>query len=309
VQRSETVSPKYHGNIDFIEVVEVEEITMKDPRVIVEIEKLKLPPHLEVIPEAWHFGSDGMPESERRQYQVYMFVGESNNPDSNYYARPLAFSPVVDVSQRLVTRIDYIPTGTTHASENDTRPWEYREGNEYVPEALKIRTDVRPLQIAQPEGTSFSIDSENVLQWQKWSMRVGFNYREGLLLRDIRYEGRPIFYRVSLSEMTVPYADPRAPYHRKQAFDLGDIGAGLTANNLALGCDCLGSITYLNGLVADPKGEPMVKENAICVHEQDSGIGWKHTNYRTGREFLCTKLVPDATVNRALHRCLRGSQP
>ena len=23
-------------------------------------------------------------------------------------------------------------------------------------------------------------------------------------------------------------------------------------------------------------------ENAICLHEQDGGIGWKHTNYRTG---------------------------
>ena len=34
----------------------------------------------------------------------------------------------------------------------------------------------------------------------------------------------------------------QAPYHRKQAFDLGDVGAGLTANELALGCDCLGEI-------------------------------------------------------------------
>jgi primary-amine oxidase len=24
-------------------------------------------------------------------------------------------------------------------------------------------------------------------------------------------------------------------------------------------------------------------DNVICVHEQDAGIGWKHTNYRTGR--------------------------
>jgi hypothetical protein len=22
-------------------------------------------------------------------------------------------------------------------------------------------------------------------------------------------------------------------------------------------------------------------ENAVCLHEQDGGIGWKHTNYRT----------------------------
>ncbi|GKZ37322.1 hypothetical protein AbraIFM66950_008809 [Aspergillus brasiliensis] len=83
--------------------------------------------------------------------------------------------------------------------------------------------------------------------------------------------------------MTVPYADPRSPYHRKQAFDLADVGAGLVANNLSLGCDCLGSITYHDGLISDPSGEPLVKKNAICIHEQDNGIGWKHSNYRTER--------------------------
>lgn len=25
----------------------------------------------------------------------------------------------------------------------------------------------------------------------------------------------------------------------------------------------------------------MKMENCICLHEQDGGIGWKHTNYRT----------------------------
>ena len=276
------MSPKYHGNIDFQEVDQVEKLTMKDPRVMSEIAKLKLPDHLHVIAEAWGFGSDGIVDFER-QYQIYMFVGEKHNPDSNHYARPLTFSPVVDTALMAVTRIDYVPTGTTHKA-SETKPWEYKEPNEYVPEALNIRNDLKPLRVTQPEGTSYSIDSENVLQWQKWSMRVCFNYREGLLLRDVRYDGRPIFYRVSLSEMTVPYADPRKPYHRKQAFDLGDIGAGLVANNLALGCDCLGSITYLDGLVTDPNGEPLVRENAICIHEQDHGIGWKHSNYRTERE-------------------------
>lgn len=278
------MSPKYHGNVDFHEVGAVEELTMKDPRVIAEVAKLQLPDHLCVVAEAWGFGSDGVADYDR-QYQVYMFVGEKGNPDSNHYARPLAFSPVVDTVKMEVIRIDYIPTGTGHKTQK-TQPWRYTEPNEYVPEALKLRQDLKPLQVLQPEGTSYTIDADNVMQWQKWQFRVCFNYREGLLLRDIRYEGRPIFYRISLSEMTVPYADPRSPYHRKQAFDLGDVGAGLVANNLSLGCDCLGSITYLDGLVTDPTGEPLVKPNAICIHEQDNGIGWKHSNYRTEREWV-----------------------
>lgn len=78
------------------------------------------------------------------------------------------------------------------------------------------------------------------MEWEKWSFRVGFNYREGMTLHDIRYDGRSLFYRLSLAEMFVPYGDPRAPYPRKAAFDLGNDGAGLNANNLRLGCDCLG---------------------------------------------------------------------
>ena len=83
--------------------------------------------------------------------------------------------------------------------------------------------------------------------------------------------------------MNIPYADPRHPFHKKSAFDLGDAGAGVMANNLKLGCDCLGAIHYLDGLVSTEKGDALPMENVICIHEQDGGIGWKHTNYRTGR--------------------------
>lgn len=97
------------------------------------------------------------------------------------------------------------------------------------------------------------------------------------------YDGRPIFYRLSASEMTVPYGDPRNPVHRKSAYDFGECGAGQTANNLQLGCDCLGVIHYVDGLGCTPEGDPVVLPNTICVHEQDAGIGWKHTNVRTGK--------------------------
>jgi len=103
------------------------------------------------------------------------------------------------------------------------------------------------------------------------------------VLYNVRYDGRSLFYRLSLSDMNIPYADPRHPFHKKSAFDLGDVGAGLMANDLKLGCDCLGSIHYLSGTLSDENGEPMEMPNIACLHEQDGGIGWKHTNYRTGR--------------------------
>ena len=36
------------------------------------------------------------------------------------------------------------------------------------------------------------------------------------------------------------------PHHRKHAFDLGEYGAGYMSNSLAQGCDCKGSIEYLD---------------------------------------------------------------
>lgn len=63
---------------------------------------------------------------------------------------------------------------------------------------------------------------------------------------------------------------------------VGDAGAGSCANNLALGCDCLGVVKYFSGWLNDGEGNPIPAENVICVHEQDGGIGWKHTNHRTG---------------------------
>lgn len=48
----------------------------------------------------------------------------------------------------------------------------------------------------------------NLVKWQKWHIRVGFNAREGLVLHRVAWEDggriRPILYRASLAEMTVP---------------------------------------------------------------------------------------------------------
>src|SRR6478609_986718 len=105
-----------------------------------------------------------------------------------------------------------------------------------------------------------------------------FTPRECAVLHDVHYDGRSVLYRLSLSEMTVPYGDPRPPFHRKQAFDLGDAGAGQAANSLTLGCDCLGVIQYLDAMLVTSEGTPYVAKNVVCIHEQDNGVGWKHTD-------------------------------
>lgn len=73
---------------------------------------------------------------------------------------------------------------------------------------------------------------------------------------------------------------PRAPSH--SAFDAGDYGLGLAANSLELGCDCLGHVHYFDGVCNDSKGQPYVIKNAVCLHEEDYGLLWKHVDYRWG---------------------------
>ncbi|THU79486.1 hypothetical protein K435DRAFT_823888 [Dendrothele bispora CBS 962.96] len=149
------------------------------------------------------------------------------------------------------------------------------------------RTDVKPLQITQPEGVSFKVNGHQ-LEWQGWKMHVAFSHREGVVLSTITYtdyatgELRPILYRLSLVEMVVPYGSPEGPHPRKFAFDSGEYGMGTMANELSLGCDCLGKIHYLPGSYTSHSGNPVIIKNVICIHEEDSGVLWKHTDFRPG---------------------------
>ncbi|KIY50447.1 peroxisomal copper amine oxidase [Fistulina hepatica ATCC 64428] len=150
---------------------------------------------------------------------------------------------------------------------------------------FKVRGDVTPLHILQPEGVSFRMNG-NVLEWQNWKMHIAFHHREGVVLSTVTYNDngdvRPLFYRLSLAEMVVPYGAPEHPHPRKFAFDAGEYGMGTMANELSLGCDCLGQIHYLPGAFVSHSGSAFVIKNVICIHEEDNGVLWKHTDYRPG---------------------------
>ena len=267
----------------------IEKNALDDEGVKAEISKLQLPEGTIVCADPWIYGSDGANDNERL-YQVFLYMRDPSNAselDSNHYAFPLPISPVLDCNTCKVIRIDIMPTG----KDNTIKPiskWTPVPANEYIHEYQDLRTDLKPLQVVQPEGASFTITpignaTLHNLYWQKWNMQIHHNAREGPVLFNITYDNRPLIFRLSLSDMNIPYADPRHPFHKKSAFDLGDAGAGATANNLQLGCDCLGHIAYLSSTISDDKGQPTHLENCICIHEQDGGIAWKHTNYRTGR--------------------------
>jgi primary-amine oxidase len=94
---------------------------------------------------------------------------------------------------------------------------------------------------------------------------------------------RPVLFRAAVSEMVVPYGHPGPMHAWKSAFDAGEWGLGRMANSLTLGCDCLGEIRYFDDVFADEKGRPHTRTNAICMHEEDYGILWKHVDLVSGR--------------------------
>jgi primary-amine oxidase len=149
------------------------------------------------------------------------------------------------------------------------------------PHAVPARTDLKPIEITQPEGASFTVDG-NQITWADWSFRFGFDVREGLTLHQLSLRDgdreRPVVYRASVAEMVVPYADPSPVRYWQNYFDQGEYLFGRYTNSLELGCDCLGEIKYFDVAIADEDGHPRVMKNAICLHEEDYGVLWKHTD-------------------------------
>lgn len=311
VERNVLMDSSVHGTNDPEEVYAIEEAVLKFPEVQDALAKLDLPPSTQIVCDPWIYGTDTTAsrlrmiadfwtgsdsinkadvDTDVRLMQCYLYARDPSNPDepdSCHYAFPLPVSPVISPVDFRLYRIDVLPTSLNHIAK-PLGPLKLGPANEYIPEAqAQLRNDLKPLQVVQPEGASFTVgkfsDLGHIVSWQKWDFKIGFNAREGPVIYDVHYDNRSLFHRLSLSDMAIPYADPRPPYHRKSAFDLGDVGAGIVANNLKLGCDCLGAIYYISGLVNDTRGYAREVPNAICIHEQDNGILWKHTNYRSRR--------------------------
>ncbi|CAG8137454.1 unnamed protein product [Penicillium salamii] len=282
-----------HPYIDSDYMQAVEKVCIQDPNVQQHIANLQLPANASVVVEAWAYATDGLNDMSKRITMCWFYMRLVDDADANYYAYPLDLC--AEVSEELkVTKIYQLPSGPddqiyeprpADRIHEKPKPFDRRKihgaETEYSPGLRPSpRTSTKPYQVVQPEGPSFKTQG-NFIEWEKWSMHIGFNYREGLTLHDVRYDNRSLFYRISLAEMFVPYSDPRTPYPRKAAFDLGNDGAGINANNLRLGCDCLGHIKYFDGWHTTITGDPVKLPNVVCCHEQDDGILWKHTSFRT----------------------------
>ncbi|HTT86368.1 MAG TPA: primary-amine oxidase [Acidimicrobiales bacterium] len=226
--------------------------------------------------DPWPAGSFDLAHEEgRRICRCLCYVRET--PEDNGYARPVeGVIGFVDMARGEV--LEVLDTGVV--------PLPPERGSYYPEDAGPLRADLKPLEIVQPEGPSYQVEG-NCLRWQRWSMRVSVDPVEGLVLHDVGYEDdgrrRRVLYRAAVSEMVVPYGDPGPLHGWKNAFDAGEWGLGRMINSLTLGCDCLGVVHYFDAVFSTEQGKPYTVPNAVCVHEEDYGILWKHVDARSGR--------------------------
>lgn len=236
-------------------------------RGITDFESIQLDP--------WPAGRFGLDvEAERRLTRVLSYV--RHDEADNGYAHPI---------EGVLVYYDFHSGQVVQVDDYGVVEIPPECANYDIEHVGTLRDDRKPLEILQPEGPSFRVEGHEVV-WQRWRFRVAMHPIHGLVLHTIAYEDgdrvRPILHRASLSEMVVPYGDTSPMHAWKNAFDAGEWGLGRMVNSLTLGCDCLGAIRYFDAAMATERGDPYVVEKAICLHEEDYGILWKHVDMHTG---------------------------
>ena len=281
--------PGVQANFTVDEFVECDRLLRSDPDIIAALRTRGVTDMSLVFFDTWTYGNAVAPEEFRDRRIGWSDSWVKAAPGANPYARLISgLHCVIDLNAMQLLRIEDEGPFAGGAESAPEVMGEYVPA--HIPErilATSNREPLKPLHITQPEGPSFTVDG-NLVRWQNWSLRVGFNYREGMTLHSVRYRDggrdRSIAHRMSFAEMIVPYRDPSPDHYRRTAFDIGEWGLGFMTTSLALGCDCLGEIRYLDAVLHDSTGEPYTITNAICIHEEDNAVLWKHVDHDIGAE-------------------------
>lgn len=250
---------------------------LHDARVVAALARRGLDVEARLHLEPWPlgFGDEQWGASSRRLGRVTFFVRD--NDADTAWGRPV--ENLIAIADRTTGEVvEVIDTDAIAVPDN---PFPIGD-----PDRV-LRTDVASLTIDQPDGPSYTLDG-TVLSWQGWRMRVCFHPLDGLVVRDLTYDDpatgrrRRIAWRMSCSEMVVPYGDPSPMHQWRHVFDAGEVGLGKNATSLTLGCDCLGHIDYLDEHMIAEDGSVTTIGNAVCIHEEDNGVLWRHFDSRTG---------------------------
>lgn len=258
-----------------------QEIVRADPRWQEAMKKRGITRFEDVQLDVWapgHLGLGGAPTLPAGGPRLLRVLSHLRGAGINPYARPIeGVVAVVDAATEKV--VEVVDTGVV--------PIPGPGGDFFDPAVVgPLRPKPKPLVTTQPEGSDIEVRGGEI-RWQNWQFRASMNAREGLVLHQVGYRDggklRSIAYRLSLSEMVVPYGDPSAAWAFRNAFDEGEYGLGRLANTLVPGREVPSTAVLFDATFADDAGEPYVQPGALAVYEKDAGVLWTHSDFDSKR--------------------------
>ena len=195
-------------------------------------------------------------------------------PGDNGYAHPI---------ESLIAYVDVDECRVLELEEMDVKPIPLEADGAYAAGTVPARDDLRPIAITQPEGVSFTVEG-NEIRWYRWSLRAAVDPQEGLVLHDVRFDGRPVAAprvvrrddRALRRDPTrcIPGAPTSTPASTGSARARTRSRSGATASARS-------AISTPTSSTAPAARAPL--PNAICLHEEDAGLLWKHSDELAGR--------------------------
>lgn len=256
--------------IGFTDVVRAIQITKQDPgwqdamrlRGVTNFELVQIDPW-----PAGGYKHSSIPDGHRA-HRAISFVRE--DAKDNGYARPV---------HGLIAHVDLTVGKVAYLEDHGVVPLPPESGRYTAEHQPSLQAPLSRLEIEQPDGPGFEVTG-NFIEWRNWEFRVSIHPVNGLVLHCLGYRDgervRTILHRAALSDMVVPYGDTDPMHSWKHVLDAGEASLGNCVNSLTLGCDCVGEIRYLDHYAIKPDGSARHVERAICIHEEDYGILWKH---------------------------------
>ena len=266
--KEEKISNKAGPTYTLAEIFRAIELTMGDENYQKALEKRGIKDLSLIQIDPWPGGGfiNKNIKNGNRALKAISFLKDSEK--DNAYARPIqGLIAHIDLTENKVVEVEdhgVVEVPKAHARYD-------KDGQE------SLRENPKEIAITQPEGVGFSVE-DNLISWEGWQLRASIDPIEGLALHQVSLNDRPIFYRAGLSDMVVPYGSSDPMHWWKAVHDGTEYGFGTMTNSLTLGCDCLGEIHYLDAHKLAFDGSVESIENAICIHEEDFGVQWKHND-------------------------------
>jgi len=209
-------------------------------------------------------------EKGHRSFKTISFIKEDKT--DNKYAKPI---------NGVISHVDLTLMEVTHVEDHGVVQIPKGKARYDAESQAELREQPNQIDITQPDGPGFEIEG-NKINWEGWQVRVSIDPLEGLVVHQLSLDGREILHRAALSDMVVPYGSADPMHSWKAVHDGTEYGLGFFSNSLTLGCDCLGEIHYLDANFLFFDGSVRKRESAICIHEEDFGIQWKHSDDQGG---------------------------